>query len=240
MSGGDERGGYGDTPRLRRLAVLVHNGAPIPLPVPMPSDSPLPITTAQWAALRAAYAVPARAYHDFAHVQEVLRHYHDVAEGPGWRQPVEAWLAVLYHDAIYQPGRKDNEARSAELALREIAENWPGAGIDAPRVAELILLTARHGLLAPGDVDRDAALFLDCDMAILGASAQAFDAYDHGIASEYAGHVPRWLFRIHRRRFLKVLLEKPRIFLSDYFHQRYDAPARANLRRRLAVRGRPA
>ena len=27
------------------------------------------------------------------------------------------------------------------------------------------------------------------------------------------------------------LLAKPRIYLSDYFHQRYDAPARANLRR---------
>lgn len=206
----------------------------------MPSDSPLPVSPDQWAAIQATYAVPVRAYHDFAHVQEVLRHYRDVAAGPGWRQPVEAYLAVLYHDAVYEPGRKDNEALSAELAVRQIARNWPQAGIDAPRVAELILLTARHGQLEPGEVDRDAALFLDCDMAILGADAEAFDAYDCGIASEYAGRVPSWLFRVHRRRFLKALLEKPRIFLSDFFHQRYDAPARANLRRTLARRGRAA
>jgi predicted metal-dependent HD superfamily phosphohydrolase len=204
------------------------------------ADPPLPMSADHWAALRAAYAVPARAYHNFGHVRQVLAHYSDVAAGPGWRQPKEIWLAALYHDAIYQPGRKDNEARSAELAVRQIAAHWPRAGIDAPRVAELILLTARHGQLTPQDVDHDAALFLDCDMAILGADAAAFDAYDQGIADEYAGHAPGWLFRRERRRFCAALLEHPRIFLSEYFHQRYDAPARANLRRRLAGGDQPA
>ena len=60
-----------------------------------------------------------------------------------------------------------------------------------------------------------------------------FDAYDRGIAAEYRGHVPGWLFKLNRRRFLKALLAKPRIYLSDFFHQRYDAPARANLRRAM-------
>jgi predicted metal-dependent HD superfamily phosphohydrolase len=43
--------------------------------------------------------------------------------------------------------------------------------------------------------------------------------------------VPSWLFRLNRRRFLKSVLGKPRIYLSAYFHERYDARARANLRR---------
>jgi predicted metal-dependent HD superfamily phosphohydrolase len=196
-------------------------------------NSPLPISTDQWAAIRAAYETPVRAYHNFGHVMEVLRRHHEVAAGPGWRQPVETYLAALYHDAIYQPGRADNEARSAALAGAEIARHWPRAGIDAPRVEQLILLTARHGSLTPQNVDSDAALFLDCDMAILGADAPTFDAYDRAIAAEYAGVVPGWLFRRQRRRFLKALLIKPRIFLSEYFHQRCDVPARANLRRRV-------
>lgn len=70
-------------------------------------------------------------------------------------------------------------------------------------------------------------------MAILAAPAAVFDAYDEGIAAEYRGHVPSLLFRLNRRRFLAGLLERPRIFLSDYFHARCDAAARANLRRRL-------
>jgi len=185
----------------------------------------------QLAALQAAYATPPRAYHNFTHVEHVLRHYEDVANGPGWNQPAEVRLAVLYHDAIYEAGRKDNEARSAVLASEHIARWLPGQDIDAARVAELINLTARHGALALEDVDRDAALFLDCDMAILAADEATFAAYDRGITTEYRGQVPAWLFKLNRRRFLKALLAKPRIFFSDWFHERLDAQARINLRR---------
>jgi predicted metal-dependent HD superfamily phosphohydrolase len=195
----------------------------------MPASEFLP--PEQWAVLREAYATPPRAYHNFSHVEEVLRHYDEVASGPGWEKPEEVRLAVLYHDAIYEAGRKDNEARSAELAVEHIARWLPGRGIDAARVADLINLTAHHGSLALGDVDRDAALFLDCDMAILAADEATFAAYDRGITAEYRGHVPAWLFKLNRRRFLKGLLAKERIFLSEWFHERLDAKARINLRR---------
>ena len=195
----------------------------------------------QLAEIEAAYATPPRAYHDFGHVREVLRHYEEVAAGPGWVQPDEVRLAVLYHDAIYEPGHRDNERRSAELAVAGIARWLPDAGIEAARVAELIELTARHGSFAPHDFGKTAVAddtrhFLDCDMAILGAEPAAFDAYDRAIAAEYRGHVPDWLFRINRRRFLKALLAKPRIFLSGFFHERYDGQARANLRRAITTK----
>ncbi|TQU17967.1 hypothetical protein DB775_23835, partial [Xanthomonas perforans] len=163
----------------------------------------------------------------------VLQHYAEVAAGPGWRQPTEVWLAVLFHDAVYQPGRSDNEAQSALMAAEAIPRWWPQARVDVERVQALILLTARHGHVLPQDVDEDAALFLDCDMAILAAPAAVFDAYDQAIAEEYRGHVPSVLFRVNRRRFLAGVLKQPRIFLSDYFHTHYDTAARANLRRRL-------
>ena len=202
----------------------------------MSDGPPLVLPPGQQASLEAAYAVPPRAYHDFHHVGEVLRHYREVAAGPGWTQPREVALAVLYHDAIYEPGRSENEARSAQFAVEQIARWQPEAGIDARRVAYLIELTARHGQFVPADFDGDPApddvrLFLDCDMAILGAEPAVFDAYDRGIAAEYRGTLPAWLFRLNRRRFLKALLARERIFLSDFFHARLDAQARANLRR---------
>jgi predicted metal-dependent HD superfamily phosphohydrolase len=202
-------------------------------------SAPLTLPTMMLSELEAAYATPPRAYHNFAHVQEVLHRFAEVTVGPGWTQPVEVYLAVLYHDAIYQAGRKDNEARSAELAMAQIAQFLPETGIDTLRVAELINLTARHGQFSPGDFgddgfSLDTRHFLDCDMAILGAQADVFDAYDAGIAEEYRGHVPGFLFRLNRRRFLKGLLARERIYLSDWFHQRFDAAARANLRRAIA------
>ena len=190
----------------------------------------------QLAVLEAAYASPPRAYHNFQHVQEVLCRHAEVDDGPGWSQPAQTYLAVLYHDAIYEAGRRDSEARSAAFAIAEIARWLPDAGIDVKRVAELIELTARHGQFVPDDFGEGAAAddtrhFLDCDMAILGAEPAVFDAYDRGIAAEYRGKVPDWMFKLNRRRFLKALLAKPRIFLSDFFHARYDLQARANLRR---------
>jgi predicted metal-dependent HD superfamily phosphohydrolase len=183
------------------------------------------------AALEAAYAVPVRAYHHFGHALDVLAEVDALAGTPGWRQPREVQLAALYHDAVYEPGRRDNEARSAALACEHIARWLPDEGLDAGRVADLIELTARHGRLRPGEVDEEVARFLDCDMAILGAEPARFDAYDRGIAAEYRGRVPGWLFKLNRRRFLKSLLAAERIFLSGHFHARLDAAARANLRR---------
>ena len=201
---------------------------------------PFALPAAQLDALRAAYASPPRAYHDFAHVEAVLAHVADVAAGPGWHQRAEVSLAVLYHDAVYEAGRADNEARSAVLAAEALAR-WPpavGMDVETGRVTELIELTARHGTLTPHGFPADAhgddtRLFLDCDMAILGADPARFDAYDRAIATEYRGHVPGWTYRLQRRRFLKTLLARPRIYLSDFFHERLDAQARANLRRAI-------
>ena len=171
-------------------------------------------------ALAAAYGEPHRAYHNASHIAEVLDWYDRVADDVGWQQPAEVYVAILFHDAIYVAGARDNEARSAAWA-RE-AE----LPVDRARVAQLIELTSQHG--SHDEADRDAALFLDCDMAILGAPPARFADYDAQIAREYAALAPD-AFRAGRRAFLTKLAAKPRIFLSDYFHARLDAQARANL-----------
>ena len=150
----------------RRFALL--SCSPAIRQRPVTDSAFLLLPEAQRAALEAAYATPTRAYHNVRHVEEVLRHFDAAQDEAGWARPVDVRLAVLYHDAIYEPGRKDNEARSADLA-REHLQRWPQLDVDVDRVVELILLTARHGQLEPGSLDRDAAQFLDCDMAILGS-----------------------------------------------------------------------
>lgn len=180
--------------------------------------------------LAARYAEPHRAYHTARHIAEVLRWFDWVADRAGWADPADVYVAIAFHDAVYDPLAKDNEARSAALAR--------DAGATA-KAQQLILLTARHGGLslsqlaaaAPSAADvADAAHFLDCDMAILGAPAGEFDAYDAAIAIEYQA-LPSDAFRTGRGRFLRGLLAAPRIFLSDLFHAELDGRARANLTR---------
>lgn len=187
--------------------------------------APLVLAPDVEAALAAAYAEPHRAYHTADHIAELLRWFDVVHEEVGWRAPADVYLAIVFHDAVYDPTRHDNEARSAALA-RTLA----GAGDTAVRLIEL---TAQHGRLEPAALDHDAAHFLDSDVAILGAAPEAFDAYDAAIAREYA-HVPRDAYRAGRRAFLQAMLARERIFFSELFHARLEAAARANLARALA------
>lgn len=190
---------------------------------------PLELPAAMWAELEAAYQAPPRAYHNIQHVHEVAAHYQHVAASLSWQNPKEVYLAVLYHDAIYQAGRKDNEVRSAEMAIAAVAKYLGEESIDSAKLVYLIELTAKHGHLQPDGLDEDTKHFLDCDMAILGAQADQFLAYDKAIASEYRGKLPGWMFQFLRRKFLKNLLDSPQIYLSDYFFQSHETRARENI-----------
>lgn len=175
--------------------------------------------------LIASYAEGTRAYHDLSHVVELFGHF---GACETWHEPAPVALAILLHDAVYDARATDNEEKSAQLleAMVRDTELAP----DAARAAALVRLTATHGAALPGALDDDAARFLDCDLAILGADAARYEAYEAAIAVEYA-HLPRPVYRFGRARFLGKLLERERIFLTEPFHRRYDAPARANLER---------
>jgi predicted metal-dependent HD superfamily phosphohydrolase len=198
---------------------------------------PLPtgfaLSDAAWSRICAGYHEPHRHYHDFAHVLEVRAQFASVAEHVGWIDAREVFAAVLYHDVVYEIAAADNEARSAEIARADVADAMVDASAD--RVAELIELTARHGSLSPPDIDAEAALFLDCDMAILGASPERYDAYAAGVRAEYTQKVPADAYDQGRAAFLSRCLEKPRIYLSDHYFARLEAAARDNIRRELAI-----
>ena len=202
--------------------------------------APLDVPDDVGAALTAAYGEPHRAYHDARHLAEVLAWF-DVGaapDGPGWARPAEVMIALLFHDAVYEPlaphGR--NEAASAALARAWIARTPAWEAVDAARVAHLIELTARHGALEAAELrgDPDAQLFLDCDLAIVGAEPARYDDYERAIAREYAA-VPPDAFRAGRRTFVARLAARERLFFSDFFHARLDGAARANLARALAA-----
>ena len=183
------------------------------------------------AQLLQAYGEPQRAYHDVSHLADVLARFAEVAREGLWRAPREVYLALLFHDAVYVPGAHDNEEASAQLALQAIARWMPG--VDGERVAHLVRLTARHGKLGVEDVSAEEALFLDCDMAVLGGTPEAYAAYEAGVAQEYAA-LPPELFAAGRRRFLEGLLEREHLFLSERFREQLEARARDNIRQALS------
>lgn len=180
---------------------------------------------AAFGGLRAAYAEPHRAYHDATHVDDCLGQLDGALEL--CERPDEVELALWFHDAIYSTRAPDNEAASARLALDVLAESALG-GEALSRIEALILAT-KHDGDAPF---ADAVLLVDVDLSILGRGDARFDEYEARIRREYRW-VPGPLYRRKRREVLAGFLDRPRIYGTGHFHDRYEARARANLARSI-------
>jgi predicted metal-dependent HD superfamily phosphohydrolase len=76
--------------------------------------------------------------------------------------------------------------------------------------------------------DEHTQLFLDADMAIIGASEDVYERYTDKIKNEFT-NVPSILYQQGRKRFIQNTLKAERIYQSDYFFDRYERQARLNL-----------
>ncbi|WFE32406.1 metal-dependent phosphohydrolase [Micromonospora sp. WMMD975] len=182
------------------------------------------------ARLLAGWREPHRHHHTVAHLRAVLDVVDAYADQA--RHPDQVRLAAWGHDAVYDPRAGDdaNERASADLAGALLT----AAGVPAATVAgvrRLVLLTAGHQV---GPDDPDGALLCDADLAVLAAAPADYDRYAAAIRREYA-HVPEPDFRAGRADVLRRLLALPALYRLPETHARWEAPARANLRRELTA-----
>lgn len=198
----------------------------------VPAAPPVPV--AVLAELKTRHAEPHRAYHDWSHITALLALSAEVRDRLHDAGAVE--LAILFHDAIYDPHLADNEERSAQLLEARMTGIVGPASLS--RAATLVRATARHLLPEADAATRsDAAFFLDMDLSILAAPNERFERYDTAIRQEYV-HVPEAEFRAARAHILAAFLGRPRLYLSDWGRDRFETAARDNLRgllQRLSV-----
>jgi len=93
-----------------------------------------------------------------------------------------------------------------------------------------VMATATHSL--PADGPRETAAFLDADLAILAARPAVYDSYTENVRREYA-HVADDDFCTGRKATLESFLERDRLFFTTAGQARFEATARANLRREI-------
>lgn len=177
--------------------------------------------------LLARYLEPHRRFHGPAHLAQVLDLLGELDADP--RMLLAAW----FHDAIYQPGRRDNELRSAHLARSRLsAAGLPTADIET--VMRAVLATAGHAADDPA-----FAPLLDADLAVLGAPADDYLRYRDQIRREFA-QFPEPLFRAARSGFLRGMLERPAIYRTPLCQGRHEVQARRNLEGELLELARGA
>ncbi|MBL8752798.1 MAG: metal-dependent phosphohydrolase, partial [Planctomycetes bacterium] len=167
------------------------------------------------------YLEPHRRYHGVHHIAHMLA----AGAEPGLDDG--QIMAIWFHDAIYDPRSKTNEADSAALATsRLLAAGWPAAA--AQRVHDIVLATKDHRPTVAG-----SELVLDLDLMSLALPWPEFTRNTADIRAEYA-HVPDAEFSAGRAAFFRAMLQRDRLFHTA-FGTRFEAAARANLRQAIGA-----
>ena len=172
------------------------------------------------------YSETDRRYHDWSHLAHCLREFDRVAARMGIPDAVE--LALWFHDAVYVPGASDNEQRSADLFSQ-----WTRTGFSptlVEKICGLILITTHRQPPNEGD----ESYMVDIDLSSFGEDWPDFLRDTRNVRIEQA-HVPDAVYHPAHARFLKMLLNRLRIFHTDFFHERYEASARRNIEGLLAT-----
>lgn len=181
------------------------------------------------ARLRAAYNEGPRRYHNWKHAVHTLNAIFPLQYSDDQRRDLA--IAALFHDAVYVPGSKDNERRSAEMA-RKLLPGYKRMS----KVENLIAATAVHGShnrWTTLDITRD---FLDCDILSVTFEWDRFVAINNAIIAEYLTVFPAALVGIGRNEFLENWLRQPTIFLGEWYGRDGEWAARCNIERLLNVR----
>jgi predicted metal-dependent HD superfamily phosphohydrolase len=175
------------------------------------------------------YREPHRHYHTLEHIGEMLAIIDEHRERLLEYEPLA--FATWFHDIVYDPRASDNEERSAALARRTMPRLMISGWITLRAVA-LIEATKDH---VPPDASFDAALFIDADLAILGAEPERYRRYARDIRLEYA-HLTDDAYAAGRRAVLEGYLQRDVIYRTDVMRERLEEQARANIAAELARR----
>jgi predicted metal-dependent HD superfamily phosphohydrolase len=180
---------------------------------------------------RRSYDSPWRFYHTWTHIAACLAQFAEQK----FENPRAVLLALLFHDAVYVPGDKDNEIRSAELAERMLRFRSSVPESEKRGVSHMILLTANHHS-AGRRLTPDEAKLIDIDLGILGQAWPVYQEYMQGVRREFCPSVTSdFEFRIGRRAFLEQVLGQRRIFMTDAAADRLEAAARSNIGREIEL-----
>jgi len=172
--------------------------------------------------IRPCYDEPHRFYHNMDHINFMLERGKNLLNR-------EQYVAVLFHDIVYDPKRKDNEEQSTSMMYKMLDEGYhtmkecSGEAVDV--IANIILDTKTHKATRP-----ESELVLDLDLLGMSEEYGVFITNSDNIRKEFS-HLTDKEWTIGRSYFFKELLKKP-IFVTKHFSHLENA-ARRNIEREL-------
>lgn len=186
-------------------------------------DGSLDDSAAIYQRLVDGYNEPQRHYHTMAHIEHCMAMFNECKSLVENADALE--LSIWFHDVIFEPGKPDNEARSAELYL-EYSDGVHAADL-RELVARLIMATLHDGSSLE---DSDAAFMVDIDLSSFGLCWEAFLKDSGDLRAENPGLSDAKFYR-NKAEFLTKLRARERFFLSDFFYPRFEQQAHRNIDR---------
>jgi len=183
----------------------------------------LPIKPEHRKELNTLYSEPHRHYHTMEHIAILF----SLAAGHGIKLSVPQQLAIFYHDAVYDPTRKDNEEQSNNLFLRHHAETLLPQYVE--RVSRIIMDTKTHNASSHESYD-----VLDLDLAGLGFEFNSYLYASEQVRAEYS-HLSDSVWVYNRIWFLKTMLDRPFIYHTHWARDFYELKAKRNLEKELKL-----
>lgn len=172
------------------------------------------------------WSEPQRVYHDTIHISNMLLSIDKINSEVDLSDLHVTLLHLFawYHDIVYVPGAKDNELRSAELAL----ERMPDTPVIANLVFRAVMATKTHTSCHNNVL---IGYLLDCDLRGLGTKPAAYKWNSERVKAEYPGITEdQWLNG--RKAFLEGFLARESIFFT-WYGRPYEKQARINMQNEL-------
>jgi len=168
-----------------------------------------------------SYNESQRRYHTLAHIDHCLSMFDQCKSLASNPDALE--IAVWFHDAIFEPGKSDNEALSAKL----YEELSAGVHTDEFRalVGRMIMATLHNGLSLD---DSDAGYMVDIDLSSFGLPWEEFLRDSRHLREESAELSDADYFQ-KQGAFRSCLLARPHFYQTDFFRRHYEQQARDNL-----------
>lgn len=174
-----------------------------------------------WTDIVTHYNSAQRHYHNLIHLNTLL---HELTL---LKPIIVDWntliFSLFYHDIIYNVQSKTNEEDSADYAAT-VMQHLGVSESMIEKCRQQILATKQH----QSSSDHDTELFTDADLSILGTDWESYKIYASQIRKEYAIY-PDELYNPGRKNVLNHFLQMKRIYKTDYFFDKYEEKAKANL-----------
>lgn len=174
--------------------------------------------------LAASYAEPHRRYHTGDHIDHCLRQLDLGRDEIKDADAIE--MALWFHDVEYDPKASDNESRSA-ARFSLFARDVMSPELEQ-QIHRLILITIHSN--PPASLDEKQ--IVDIDLSSFGLPWDEFFKDSQNVRAEFT-HLSQEVFAERNCKFLQSLLDRPTIFSTEFYRNRYESISRENIRKQI-------